>query len=94
MTSVTTTSDTAAGIATLTAVTALRNPRALPGMKTVILDAQIYVGSPSCESLLGSLQFYNGSDMVFEHQSALYLIYATVSVFILRKLHVCSNYDF
>ena len=40
------------------------------------------------------MRFYNGSDMVFEHQSALYLIYATVSVFILLKLHVCSNHDF
>ena len=42
-------------------------------------------------TLLESLQFFNVSDMVFEHQSALYLIYATVSAFILHKLHVCSN---
>ncbi|KAF5381722.1 hypothetical protein D9615_005621 [Tricholomella constricta] len=77
MPSVTPTSDTAAGIATITAVAALGNPRTLPGTKTVLLDAQIYVGSPSCESLLGSLRFFNVSDMVFEHQSALYLIYAT-----------------
>ena len=89
--SVTPTSDTAAGIATITAVAALGNPKALPGTKMVVLDAQIYVGSPSCESLLGSLRFFNGSDIVFKHQSALYLIYATVSAFILCKLHVCSN---
>jgi hypothetical protein len=71
-------SDAAAGIATITAVAALGNARPLPGTKTVVLDAQIYVGSPSRESLMGSLRFFNASDMVFEHESALYLIYATV----------------
>jgi hypothetical protein len=70
--------DAAAGITTITAITALRNARPLPGTKTVVLDAQIYVGSPFCKSLMGSLRFFNVSDMVFKHESALYLIYATV----------------
>ena len=94
MPSATPTSDTTAVIAMITAIAALGNPRALPGTKTVVLDAQIYVGSPSCESLLGSLRFFNASDVVFEHQSALFLIYATVSAFLLDMFHasVCSKH--
>ena len=83
-------SDTAAGIATITAIAALGNPRALPGTKTVVLDAQIYVGSPSCESLMGSLRFFNASDMVFEHESALYFIYATVCAWNFNSLQVLT----
>lgn len=71
----------AAGIATITAVAAVGNPRNIPGSKKVMLDVQVFVGSPSCESLLGALAYFNGSNMVFDHDSvALYLIYATVIV--------------
>lgn len=83
--------DAAAGIATITAIAALGNSRPLPGTKTVILDAQIYVDSPTCESLMGSLRFFNASGMKFEHKSALYLIYATVCALFQSPEHFESS---
>lgn len=73
--------DSATGLATMLAVAALANPRNVPGSKSIMLDAQVYVGSPSCESLIGALRFYNGNDMEFDSNAGLYLIYATVSSF-------------
>ncbi|KIK00974.1 hypothetical protein K443DRAFT_7224 [Laccaria amethystina LaAM-08-1] len=69
------------GIATITVITAVGNPRPTPGSsKKIMLDAQIYVGSSNCESLLGSLSYFNGSDMVFRKDDvALYLLYATIA---------------
>jgi len=66
----------------MTAVAAVGNPRNVPGSKKLILDVQIYVGSEKCESLLGALSYFNGSDMVFDNDDvALYLIYSTFSRF-------------
>ena len=73
---------TTLGIATITAIAAVGNPCPTPSSsKKIMLDAQIYVGSPNCESLLGTLSYFNGSDMVFRKDDvALYLLYATVSL--------------
>ncbi|PPQ82285.1 hypothetical protein CVT25_008435 [Psilocybe cyanescens] len=91
----------AAGIATITAVAAVGNPRNIPGSKKVMLDVQVFVGSPSCESLLGALAYFNGSNMVFDHDSvALYLIYATVIIAkfeegaVVHPTHPELKYDF
>ncbi|KAF8973655.1 hypothetical protein BDZ97DRAFT_1912130 [Flammula alnicola] len=70
-------SDSAAGLATILAIAALANPRHVPDSKSIILDAQVYVGSPSCESLIGALRFYNGTEIEFSSDAGLYLIYAT-----------------
>ncbi|KAF8973246.1 hypothetical protein BDZ97DRAFT_1990551 [Flammula alnicola] len=70
-------SDSAAGLATILAIAALANPRHVPDSKSIILDAQVYVGSSSCESLIGALRFYNGTEIEFSSDAGLYLIYAT-----------------
>ncbi|KAF8955969.1 hypothetical protein BDZ97DRAFT_1926038 [Flammula alnicola] len=70
-------SDSAAGLATILAIAALANPRHVPDSKSIILDAQVYIGSPSCESLIGALRFYNGTEIEFSSDAGLYLIYAT-----------------
>lgn len=72
--------DITAGYASITAIAGLGNPRAIPNSKVLILDAQIYIGSSSCESLLGALRFFNAQDAVFVNDVGLYLIYATVAV--------------
>lgn len=69
-----------AGLATITAIAAIGNPRNVAGKK-FILDAQIYVGSKKCESLIGALSYYNISNIPFDHEKvALFFIYSTVSV--------------
>ena len=55
--------------------------------KSLMLDAEIYLGSPSCEALIGALRFYNGQNIKFTDDLTLYLIYATVNF-----LHI--SYDF
>jgi len=73
---------TTLGIATITVIAAVGNPRPTPGSsKKIMLDAQIYVSSSNCELLLGTLSYFNGSDMVFwKDDIALYLLYAMVSL--------------
>lgn len=85
---------TTPGIATITAIAAVGNPRPTPGSaKKIMLDAQIYVGSLNCESLLGALSYFNGSDMVFGNDDvALYLIYATVSSLDFIFLSIVENF--
>ena len=70
-------------IATNTEITAVGNSWPIPGSsKKIMLDTQIYVGSSNCESLLGTLSYFNGSDMVFGNDEiTLYLVYATVGLF-------------
>ena len=72
-------SSSSTGLASLTAIAALGNPRLIPKSKTVILDAQIYVGSPFCEFLIGALRFFNSSNIQFSEEPSLYSIHATVS---------------
>ena len=71
------------GIATITAIAAVGNSQPIPGSsKKIMLDTQIYVGSSNCESHLGALSYFNGSDMVFGNDEiTLYLIYVTVGLF-------------
>ena len=74
-------SNAAAGIAMLTAIAAVGNPRSPPASsrKQLILDVQIYIGSATCESLTGALNYFNGSDTPFESDTvSLFLIHATV----------------
>ncbi|KJA12908.1 hypothetical protein HYPSUDRAFT_1084434, partial [Hypholoma sublateritium FD-334 SS-4] len=74
--------DSCVGLATITAIAAIGNPRSVARSKKMILDAQIYVGSPTCESLLGALTYFNSSDLVFSNETvSLYLIYATIANF-------------
>ncbi|KAF8974722.1 hypothetical protein BDZ97DRAFT_1690533, partial [Flammula alnicola] len=67
-----------AGMISLTAIAALGNPRAIPKSKTIVLDAQIYIGSSACESLLGALRYFNARDLHFSESAGLYLINTTI----------------
>ncbi|RDB16135.1 hypothetical protein Hypma_003356 [Hypsizygus marmoreus] len=71
--------DAVPGLASITTIAALANPRRPRRLlsKTVILDAEIYVGSSLCESLLGALRFFNAFDLKLSAEPGLYLIYAT-----------------
>ena len=77
-----TTLDLTSGYATITAIAALANSQNIPGSKRkIILDAEIFIGGKKCETLLGTLSFFNKNDINFEHSGvALYLIYSTVSL--------------
>jgi hypothetical protein len=69
-----------AGMISLTAIAALANPRSTPKSKsTIVVDAQIYIGSIYCESLLGALRYFNANDIQFSEAPGLYLINTTVS---------------
>lgn len=70
-----------AGMLSLTAIAAIGNCRSIPrAPKSIVVDAQIFVGSPSCESLLGALQYYNTSNLAFHEDTVgLYLINTSVS---------------
>jgi hypothetical protein len=71
----------ASGLASITAIAAIGNARAVPNSKKVILDSQIYVGSDNCESLIGAVSYINKSNMDFD-DVGIYLIITTV----------CSNF--
>ncbi|KAF9552567.1 hypothetical protein CPC08DRAFT_728521 [Agrocybe pediades] len=57
-------SGTAGGMVTMTAIAALTNARSMTASsKKVVVDAQIFVGSGQCESLLGALSYFNKSEL-------------------------------
>ncbi|KAF8966831.1 hypothetical protein BDZ97DRAFT_1903666 [Flammula alnicola] len=68
-----------AGMISLTAIAALGNPRTIPKSKMTVIDAQIYIGSSSCESLLGALRYFNARDLHFAESAGLYLINTTAN---------------
>ena len=81
-------SNSASGLATMVGIAGLGHPRPVADApKSLMLDAEIYLGSPSCEALIGALRFYNGQNIKFTDDLTLYLIYATVNF-----LHI--SYDF
>ena len=70
----------AAGSAHVTGLTILANPRRIHASKTIVFDAQLYLG-PTCQDLLiGSLRYFNSADLSFEDRPSFYTINATVSV--------------
>jgi len=75
------TESSSAGLASITAVAALWNPRSPPGssLKT-ILDAQFFLGQEDCESLIGALSYFNSQKLIFGTTPSLYLINTTVSL--------------
>ena len=71
----------ASGFASITGVIGLANPRILPGTKTIVLDAQIYLGEgvDGPRFLIGSLRYFNSDNLTFDDSAQLYSIYSTVS---------------
>ena len=69
----------AAGLATITGLAILANPRIVHASKTLVLDAQFYLGLTNRDSLIGSLRYYNLRDYTFHDEATLYVVHATVS---------------
>jgi hypothetical protein len=65
--------------ASVTAIAGLAHPRVLPSAKTIVFDAQVYLGPAPEDFLIGSLRYFNKSNMTFSDSPQLYMIYATVS---------------
>lgn len=62
--------------ATLTAVAVFENPRKLERGKTIVIDAQIYMGAHP--PLIAALRYFNVNDISFEDIGT-YFMHATVS---------------
>ncbi|KAF8957984.1 hypothetical protein BDZ97DRAFT_1843975 [Flammula alnicola] len=75
----------------LTAIAALGNPRTIPKSKTIVLDAQIYIGSLSCESLLGALRYFNAKDLHFPESAGLYLINFHLTLIKIFRMEITAD---
>ena len=67
-----------AGWASVTGLVILANPRVISA-KTIILDAQVFLGPTDSDFLVGSLRYFNSTDHTFKDEPHLYAINATVS---------------
>ncbi|PPR02986.1 hypothetical protein CVT24_012191 [Panaeolus cyanescens] len=68
------------GYASIYGIVALAHPRVLSGTKTMVFDAQLYLGPGEDEQpkfLLGSLRYFNSRNLVFSESAQLYVIYST-----------------
>jgi hypothetical protein len=70
-----------AGSASLSGFAILANPRVIPSSKTIVVDAQLFIGPEDDNFILGSLRYFNSDDKTFVDEPMLYLIHATVSLF-------------
>jgi len=70
----------AAGSADVTGIAILANPRIIPGSKTIVFDAQLYLEPTDQDLLIGSLRYFNSANLTFDEGSNLYFIIATVSI--------------
>ena len=77
----------AAGRASLTGLAILANPRKLPASRTMVLDAQLYLGPTPQDLLIGSLRYFNSINLAFNDGPDLYFIQATVS----RTFIICCH---
>lgn len=78
----------AAGRASLTCLAILANPRKLPASRTVVLDAQLYLGPTPQDLLIGSLRYFNSTNLAFNDGPDLYFIHATVSRPFINCFHI------
>ena len=59
----------------------LANPRGFVSTKTIVFDAQLYVGPTDQDlPLIGSLRYFNSKNMSFSNDPHLYSISTTVSI--------------
>lgn len=66
------------GSATLAGLVILANPRRIS--KTIVFDAQLYLGPGNHDMLIGSLRYFNSDDLAFSDEPGLYVIHSTVSL--------------
>ncbi|KAF8170591.1 hypothetical protein BJ912DRAFT_821228, partial [Pholiota molesta] len=63
------------GLASFTGITGLGNPRRIAKTKNVIFDAQLFVTTDHI--LLGSVRYFNASNIEFDDAVRLYFVYVT-----------------
>ncbi|KAJ7482768.1 hypothetical protein FB451DRAFT_1170625 [Mycena latifolia] len=69
---------TSSSYASITDLTVMENPRQTT-TKGFAFDANFFVGSSTCPSLLALLRFFNANNITFPTSPTLYYIYATVA---------------
>ena len=84
----------AAGRTSLNGLAILANPRSIPASKTIVIDAQLYLGSAGQDLLIGSLRYFNSTDTIFDDEPCLYFVSATVSILLSSYQHILVNFQF
>lgn len=69
----------AAGLAFVTGLAILANPRGISA-RTIVVDALLFLGPKEDDVLIGSLRYFNSTDVTFEDGPNIYSIGATVSI--------------
>ncbi|KJA24723.1 hypothetical protein HYPSUDRAFT_53533 [Hypholoma sublateritium FD-334 SS-4] len=69
----------APGFAFVTATAILVNPHSITGTKSMIFDAQLYIGPNPHNILLGSLHYFNLSSHLFSPDPQLYQLHFTIA---------------
>jgi hypothetical protein len=74
------------GFASFTGIAAIGNPHKITSSKKLFLDVQIYLGTDSYESLIGTAAYFNSTNMSFKKgEVGIYMICCTV-----RVLYYCQ----
>ncbi len=73
----------APGWAIIMGLAILAHPRKVRGSKTIIVDAQFYLGPTDQDLIIGSLRYFNSKDLIFGDGPNSYVINATVSTILL-----------
>ncbi|KDR70856.1 hypothetical protein GALMADRAFT_214234 [Galerina marginata CBS 339.88] len=87
------TASTRRGLSTLTAIALLGSPKIIH-LRSIELDAQLYLGGDALEHLFGILKFYNANNIVFDAEPGLYLIEALVPEKAGVVPYSAAQYDF
>ena len=77
----------AAGSAFVFGLAVLANPRVVPSSKTFVLDVQLYLGPTDQDVLIGSLRYFNSTNLSFDNAPSLYVVYVKVSTQVIIFLH-------
>lgn len=84
----------AAGWAFITGLAILANPRVVPSSKTVVIDAQLYLGPTDEDLVIGSLRYFNSANLTFDDGPNLYAITATVNIVFLFLRQQMTYFQF
>lgn len=72
------------GLATLTGIAVLENPRKLESDKSVYFDAQIFCEDRDGPGIIACLRYFNVRDTIFDEMGA---------YFITANVRICCNYS-
>lgn len=69
----------AVGLASVAGLAILAHPRGISA-RTIVVDAQLYLGPTDKDLLVGSLRYFNLANVTFEDEPNLYFVVTTVSI--------------